>query len=89
MNPTGYQVAKAQSAALYDAHRAAGKALTALPGVGSGAMGLTPENVKQSPAYQAAKRAEREAFAALRSFNADYVKTYAKEIRADSRANRA
>ncbi len=78
-----YQEAKTQNDTLWDAHRAAGKALLAVPGVGSGPMGMTPDHVKQSAEYQAAKRAERESFDKLRAFSGYFVKTFKKEMRAE------
>lgn len=55
-----------QQARLETAWRAAGDALKGFP---KGAMGLTPDSVKASPEWQAAKRAYESAFAALRAFN--------------------
>ncbi len=52
------------------AWREAGKAMKAIPGIGSGPMGLTPDHVKFSPAYRAAKAASDAAFAKLRKLNA-------------------
>lgn len=49
-------------------------------------MGLTPERVRSTPEWQAAKRAYELAANRLRNFNEHFVKKYAKEIRADRRA---
>lgn len=49
--------------------KAAAATLGSLPGIGSGPMGLTPDSVKASPEYQAAKAAHAHAFDALRRFN--------------------
>ena len=43
--------------------------LRAIPGVGTGACGLTPDSVKASPAYRVARARYQQAFAALRQFN--------------------
>lgn len=84
-----YAEAKAQNAAITAAHDAAGATLLAIPGVGTGAMGLTPDRVKFSPEYTAAHRAERAAFAALRNHNAFMVKNFKREMAADRAARRA
>lgn len=55
------------------------RALKAIPGVGSGHCGLTPDHVKFSPEYRAAKRAVDQAFATLREFN----RRHAKQLRAE------
>lgn len=59
-----------------------GAALKALSG--GGPMGLTPDAAK-TPEWHAAKRAHNEAFAALRAFNANYVKQFKVELRAARR----
>lgn len=59
----------------------ASAALRAVPGVGTGTMGLTPDNVKASAAYQDAKRRFEWDFANLRKFNAWYVKTFKIELK--------
>jgi len=48
------------------------KALKAISG--GGPMGLTPDNVKTSPEYRAAKRAYDTAFSRLRTFNSRSAK---------------
>ena len=65
-----------------------GKALRAIPGVGSGPFGLTPDAISQSPDYRAAKAAYDAAFAALRAFNGKYVKVFKAEIAAERSARR-
>ena len=50
-------------------HKAASEALRAIPGVGAGSMGLTPDEVKVSPGYRAARRRYENAHAKLRAFN--------------------
>lgn len=52
------------------AWKAASAALKAIPGVGSGPMGLTPEHIRLSPEYRAAKTAYDRAFQAVRAENA-------------------
>lgn len=83
-----FTIAK-QTAALLDAHySAACKNLSAIPGISSGPMGLTPDNVKARPDYRIAKAAFDKAFAKMRAFNAVYVKQYKKELAAERKARR-
>ena len=63
--------------------------LRAIPGVGSGPMGLTPDAVKFSPEFRAADLAFKYAFANLRAFNDRYTKEFKKEVRAARRAKYA
>lgn len=51
--------------------------------------GLTPDAVKFSAPYRAAKTEFDVAFAALRSFNAKFSVAFRKQIREDRRARRA
>ena len=51
---------------LWDVYKRAGAALKAFP---KGRFGLTPDAVKASPEWQAAKRNLDQAFANLRAFN--------------------
>jgi hypothetical protein len=53
-----------------------------------GALGLTSDAVKATPAFQSTSSAYKAAFDALRRFNANYVTTFAKEIRAERAARR-
>lgn len=84
-----YQAAKAVRDALEKARNDASHALSAIAGVGSGPMGLTPDSVKQSPAYRAARRAYDQRHADLAAFNARFVKQYATELAADRARRRA
>lgn len=54
-----------------------------------GPIGITPDEVKFSPEYQAVKQAYDRAARAIRDLNGTYAKTFAKEIRADIDAARA
>lgn len=80
-----YSIAKAAQATLEAEWRAAGKALQGYP---RNAVGLTPDAVKFSPEYRAAKAAYDAAFARLRAFNITFTKTYAAELRAERHASR-
>ena len=64
---------------------AAGAALDAFP---RGAMNLTPDHVRATPEWRAAKARFDRAFAAQRAFNAVYVKVFKKEIVAQRDARR-
>lgn len=52
----------------------------------SGPMGITPDAVKFSPEFRAAKSAFDAAFHRLRAFNAEYHRTFKAEILAARRA---
>jgi hypothetical protein len=51
------------------------------------AMGLIPDHIRETPEYQAVKKAVDKNFSELRNFNGWFVKTFKKEIQAD-RKNR-
>jgi hypothetical protein len=55
--------------ALLDEQDRTSKALRAIPGIGGGPMGLTPDSVKNSPEYKAARAAWTKAWNELRAFN--------------------
>lgn len=75
-----FEAAKAESARLNSEVDRAGAVKNAFP---RGPMGLTPDHVKASPEFRAASAAYNTAFQKLRQFNSSYVKTYAKELRAE------
>lgn len=54
----------------------------------NGPMGLTPDHVKASPEFRAAKAAFDRAFANLRNFNKTYTVQFAGELRAERAARR-
>lgn len=66
--------------------KAASEALGAMSGGGS--MGLTPDAVKFSPAYQDARRTYERAADRLRNLNGWIMRTYRKEARAAAMADR-
>lgn len=68
--------------------RNAGAQWRAIRGVGSGPMGLTPDAVKFSPEYSAARRSHERAAERLGNLNKWIVRNYPKEARADARAAR-
>ena len=84
-----YQAAKTIADQLHATVKATGKALGSIEGVGTGSMGLTPDSVKRSEEYKAARAAYDLAHHRARTFNATYVRTFKNEIRADRRARLA
>lgn len=79
-----FEEAKAAIAKVNAEVDAASAALQAFPKTGS--MGLTPDHVKASPEWQAAKRLFDVQFSRLRSLNGWYVKAFKAEIRAERAA---
>lgn len=55
----------------------------ALKGYPKGEMGLTPDEIKNSPEYKAHKQNFNNAFEKLRTFNASFTKKFKKQIAAD------
>lgn len=84
-----YAEAKVARDQLVERHSLASAQLKAIPGVGSGPMGLTPDAVKFSPAYRAAKAEMDRLFIALRAANAFIAKHHRKEADADRKDRRA
>jgi len=84
-----YKQYRAIYTALNDAEILANRALNAIPGVGSGPIGLTPDAVKFSPEYRAAKAACDTAKALHDGFAKPFARIFAKQIRADINARRA
>lgn len=82
---TGYEAAKAAADAARARSRELGKAMSAFPKL---ANGLTPDEVKATPAWRAAKKEYDAAFAAEQAANANVVKRFPKEHRADLDAQR-
>jgi len=83
-----FQEAKALQARLYAAAKDASAQLNAVPGVGSGPMGLTPDRVKFSQPYLQAHSAYHRAAADVRAFNAKFTKHFARELREERRNRR-
>lgn len=82
---TNYREARAHADVLDSAARAAGKLLDGFP---KGPTGLTPDTVKASAEFKAAKAAFDAAFARQRAFNAWYVDAFKKDIAQDRAARR-
>ena len=68
--------------------KAASDAWRAIPGVGAGQSGLTPDSVKAGAAYRSAANRYRQAAAVLQSLNRLAMRHYAKESRAADMAER-
>ena len=75
-----YAIAKAAKLILETEHKAASVAISSFP---TGAMGLTPDHVKQSPEWRAAYSRYWSANNSLRNFNRKFLKQYRKEIAAE------
>lgn len=67
---------------------AASVAMSDVPGVGTGPMGLTPDAVKASPAYSEARARYQAAHAALANHNRTFVRTFGRELSATRNAIR-
>jgi hypothetical protein len=81
--PTDYTQAKARRDQLEAEADRTGHALKALSG--GGLMGMTPEHVRATPEWKAAKHTADAAFAALQAFNTVYVRRFKREIGQDRR----
>lgn len=68
---------------------AASAAWNAIPGIGSGPMGLTPDSVKFSPEYRRAAGEYRAAHGALRELNRHNVKRFKSELARERQEIRA
>lgn len=84
-----YEHAKLIKAAAEEVENNAAKALRAVPGIGSGPGGLTPDDVKRTPEYQNAMRAHAQAFAAMRKINGWFFKQFKNEAYAERLAKHA
>lgn len=84
-----FETAKKEYRRLNDEWRAAGKLLGAIPGIGSGPMGLTPDAVRNTPEFQQARAACDKAAANAKAFNTYYNKVFKKEIAAERAMARA
>lgn len=73
-------VGYATQRALERATAAASACLSSVPGIGSGAMGLTPDAVKASPDYQSARAAYQASHDRLARHNAAFVRTFKREL---------
>lgn len=67
----------------------ASAALKAIPGIGSGPMGLTPDHIRAGADYQNARRAYDTAHSRLARLNGANVKRFAPELRQEREARRA
>ena len=80
-----YEEAKKHKAFLEEKTIHHSRELNKLPGINSGSMGMTPENIKQSPEYKLHKQGYATAHEQLRKFNQTFTKQFKKEY-ADERA---
>jgi hypothetical protein len=79
-DPSEFERAKAKRDILNQEVERHGAVLNKFP---RGHMGLTPDHVKASPEYQAAKAAHGIAFRRLQDFNSSFVKKFSNELRAE------
>jgi hypothetical protein len=77
---SAFEEAKAEEALVEREMSEAQAALNVFP---RGPTGLTPDAVKATPEWRAAKARVDKAFARLRAFNAVFVKRFAKKLRAE------
>lgn len=84
---TTFAKAKERAAQLEAEYEHAGRALKALSG--GGPMNMTPDRVRATPEWKKAKHEADAAFAALRSFNAVYVRRFKREIAQERRRGRS
>lgn len=78
-----YEQAKERRGQLEVEYQRAARALRELSG--GGPLGLTPERVRATEEWQAAKRGANDSFAALQAFNTLYTRRYRKEIAQERR----
>jgi hypothetical protein len=92
-----YAAFRALRAPLEARHDAASLAFKSVPGISSGKMGLTPDDVKASPLFRAVNAEWIAADNAIRAFDRAFTKAhrktwpvyFKKEIRAERDARRA
>lgn len=75
-------------AAAYADEANASECLNAIPGIGSGPMGLTPDAVRATPEFQTANLRYQKAFSALRAINSVLTSKFKKRYTAHARAKR-
>ncbi len=80
-----FDAAKVRRDVLEQEVKAAGAALGGVSGISTGRMGLTPDSVKATPEYRAAKLRYDRAHRALAGFNGRFCKAFAADLRAERR----
>jgi hypothetical protein len=81
-----FAAGKASQARHEERVREASARLKAIPGIGSGRLGLTPDSVKASAEYRAARAAYEEAHATAARFNERFLAKFKRELREERRA---
>lgn len=84
----GYIAYRAAHDVLQRRMEEAGARLAAIPGTGSGPMGLTPDHVKALPEWRAAYGAYWQAHKALAALNGRFVKLFRHELAEERSARR-
>lgn len=85
---TPFEAAKSQNALIDAAHKAACHALKAIAGDQKSPLGLTPDHVKNTPEWRSAYHNQARLFANLRASNADLLRRFPGELRAERAAKR-
>lgn len=80
-----FQAARAKQAQLEAESTRLGRAMNAFP---KGPMNLTPDSVRATPEWKAAKAASDKSFQAYRNFNGMMLKAFPKELQAERAAKR-
>lgn len=81
-----YAQAKQVKAEAENAERLAAKVLEQARGTENGPMGLTPDHIKASPAYQAAYANHNAAFRRMQTVNRWFCKTFKREYAEERKA---
>ncbi len=84
-----YEEAKKLKAAAEAVETRAGEALRAVPGIGSGPGGLTPDDVKRTAEYRQAMSNHALAFRSMQRMNAWFFKHFKNEAYAERLAKHA
>lgn len=79
---------RAAREALCNRMRDAAERMAAIPGVGSGLFGLTPDHIKATPQWRAAHFAHWQAHTALADLNRRNVKRFRHELAQERREQR-
>lgn len=82
-----YETAKAHKIELEEAVKKASALVSAIPGVGGGPMGLTPDRVKFSPEFIRAKEEYSKAFKTLQIFNLFFTRNFKTQYTAERNSN--
>jgi hypothetical protein len=85
---SSFEAAKATRDEINARCKRACERLNTIPGVGTGPMGLTPDEIKFSAEYKEAKREADREFARVREFNDWFTKAYREELAEERKVKR-